>query len=106
MISDYNQSTETITDTFMVDVSSVFGKTELKLSQQESNFWYPQTWWIDYLTNLKLFWPKQSIPIQIILETNSIFIINFIISWSYIKCVLVNPQNSSQQTSRKFDNPQ
>lgn len=29
-----------ITDRFMVDVSSVFGKTELKLSQQESNFWY------------------------------------------------------------------
>lgn len=54
MISDYNQSTETITDTFMVDVSSVFGKTEQKLSQQESNFWYPQTWWIDYLTNLKI----------------------------------------------------
>lgn len=77
MISDYNQSTETITDTFMVDVSSVFGKTELKLSQQESNFWYPQTWWIDSLTNLKLFWPKQLIPIQIILETNCIFIIYY-----------------------------
>lgn len=64
---------EMITDRSMVEVSLVFGKTEWKLSQQESNFWHPQTWRIDHLTNLKLFWPKQLIPKQILLVGNKLY---------------------------------
>lgn len=81
--------TEMITDRSMVEVSLVFGKTEWKLSQQESNFWHPQTWRIDHLTNLKLFWPK-----QILLVGNKLYFntCNYYFLIIYLKCALVNPQ--------------